>query len=479
MDDINADLQHGVDESYTLDVDGSTSSVKITAQTTWGALHAFTTLQQIVISDGHGLKIEQPVSIQDEPLYPYRAIMVDTGRNFISPAKIREQLDGMALAKLNVLHWHLGDSQSWPVQMKSFPQMTLDAYSPREIFTHSDVRKMVAYARERAIRIVPETDMPGHSAAGWKQADPGIVTCADSWWSNDVWALHTAVDPAPGQLDIIYDRTYEVVRAVYEELSTLFHDDWFHVGGDELQSNCYNYSTRITTWLDEGGHSWSDLVQQWIDRAVPIFKSVSPKRRLIMWEDLYLASSTPMTGQVPRDIVMQTWNNGLENIHNLTASGFDVIVSSSEFFYLDCGYAGFTLNDPQYNVLSSPDPAGGSWCAPYKSWQLIYDYDFTFNLTEVQKAHIVGATAPLWSEQVDDTVISGKMWPRAAALAELVWSGNRDEAGHKRTAQMTQRILNFREYLVANGVQAAPLVPKYCLQHPHACDFSRNQSLIQ
>jgi hexosaminidase len=121
---------------------------------------------------------------------------------------------------------------------------------------------------------------------------------------------------------------------------------------------------------------------------------------------------------------------------------------------------------------------GVSWCAPYKTWQRIYDYDFTTNLTSAEASHIIGSTAVLWSKQVNDTVISGKMWPRAAALTELMWSRNRNADGTKRTTDMTQWILNFREYLVANGVMATPLVPKHFLQHPHACDLYHNQTAV-
>jgi hexosaminidase len=85
----------------------------------------------------------------------------------------------------------------------------------------------------------------------------------------------------------------------------------------------------------------------------------------------------------------------------------------------------------------------------------------------------------LFGEQVDDTVVSQKMWPRAAALAELVWSGNRDANGKKRTTELTQRILNFREYLLAVGVQAAPIMPKYCAQHPHECDLYLDQDVMK
>jgi hexosaminidase len=117
-------------------------------------------------------------------------------------------------------------------------------------------------------------------------------------------------------------------------------------------------------------------------------------------------------------------------------------------------------------------------CAPYKTWQRIYDYDFTSNLTTAEAKLVLGVTAPLWSEQSDDTTISSKMWPRAAALAELAWSGNRNAAGKKRATELTQRILNFREYLVSLGVGAAPLMPKYCLQHPHACDLYYDQTAV-
>ena len=488
VENTEADLQHGVDESYTLTVEEDSDSITINAKTVWGALHAFTTLQQLVISDGHGgLIIEEPVSIKDSPLYPYRGIMLDTGRNFVTLPKIFEQLEGMSLSKLNVLHWHIDDAQSWPIWVDAYPEMVKDAYSPHEIYSRNDVRNIVNYARARGIRVIPEIDMPSHSSSGWKQVDPEMVTCTDAWWSNDDWPLHTAVEPNPGQLDIIYNKTYEVVGNVYKELSDIFPDHWFHVGGDEIQPNCFNFSTHVTKWFAEDpSRTYHDLAQYWIDHAVPIFQNYSQERRLVMWEDIALSAEN--AHDVPKNIVMQSWNNGLEYISNLTARGYDVIVSSSDFLYLDCGHGGFVTNDPRYNVMSNPDANtpnfnyggnGGSWCAPYKTWQRIYDYDFTLNLTEAQTKHIIGATAPLWGEQVDDINVSSMFWPRAAALAELVWSGNRDADGKKRTTEMTQRILNFREYLVANGVQAQALVPKYCLQHPHACDLYRNQTAIQ
>jgi hexosaminidase len=485
--DEKATLQHGVDETYTLDIAAESDKITIKAKTVYGALHAFTTLQQIVISDGSGLIVEEPVHIQDGPLYPVRGIMIDSGRNYLSKAKIHEQIDGMALSKLNVLHWHIVDAQSWPVEIEAFPQMTKDAYSPREVYTHDTLREVIAYASARGVRILPEIDMPGHASSGWKQVDKSMLACIDSWWSNDVWATHTAVEPNPGQLDILNNKTYEVTGKIYKELAGIFPDTWFHIGGDELHMNCYNFSSLVRDFFDSG-KTMGDLVQYWIDHALPNFASQANKT-FVMWEDVVISADAKASGTVPKSVVLQAWNNGLENIQNLTRDGYRVIVSSSDFMYLDCGYGGWVGNDPRYNVQVNPNKTdgspnfnwgagGGSWCSPYKTWQRIYDYDFTTNLTDAQKSLVQGAIAPLWSEQVDDVVISQKMWPRAAALAELVWSGNKDASGKKRTTELTQRILNFRDYLVASGVQAAPLMPKYCAQHPHECDLYLDQTAL-
>lgn len=486
IDDEEADLQHDVDESYTLDIKEDGRSIDIATKTVWGALHAFTTLQQIIISDNGNLVVEQPVKIEDAPLYPYRGIMLDTGRNFISVKKIFEQIDAMSLSKMNVFHWHLYDTQSWPVQLESYPQMTKDAYSRRETYSHDDIKDVVKYARARGVRVIPEADLPGHSSSGWKQIDPDLVACGNSWWSNDNWEQHTAVQPNPGQLDVVNNKTYEVVEKIYKELSGLFTDNFFHVGGDELQPNCFKFSSHIRDWLaEDSARTFDDLLQHWVDRAVPIFRN-SKDRRLVMWEDLLI--NDPHAHDLPKDIILQSWNNGLSNIKNLTRDGYDVIVSSADFLYLDCGNGGYVTNDDRYNVMENPDPKtpnfnylgnGGSWCAPYKTWQRIYNYDFTDGLTDDEKKHVVGVSVALFSEQVDDVVVSSKIWPRTAAMAELAWSGNVDEkTGRKRTNLMTQRILNFREYLVESGIQAAPLVPKYCMQHPHACDLNYNQTAI-
>ncbi|KAF9904469.1 hypothetical protein BX616_001300 [Lobosporangium transversale] len=499
VSDTKADLQHGVDESYTLDITASGKG-QITAKTIWGALHGLSTLEQIVIDDGkHGLVIEQPVHIEDAPKYTHRGVMYDTARNFNSIRSLRKQIDALAWAKLNVFHWHITDTQSWPLEIKKHPQMTKDAYSPREIYTQKEIKKLVEYGRERGVRIIPEIDLPGHSSSGWLQVDKKAVTCADSWWDNDGWTHHSAVQPNPGQLDISYEGTYKLIKDVYDETAKLFTDNVFHVGSDELNTYCYNYSSSAMDWFKQRpGATYSDFAQYYLEKALPIYND-KPSRRLMMWEDIILSHEMPAK-DVPKSIIMQSWNKGVENIKTLTSKGYDVVVSSADFLYLDCGNGGYVTNDPRYNVNEPPalpkaiadafeaNPsaytpttvnyggAGASWCAPYKTWQRIYSYDFTKGLTEEEAKHVIGAEAALWSEQSDDAVVDAKVWPRAGALAELLWSGNRDEEGWKRTTELSTRIFDFRERLLSRGLAPAPVVPKYCIQHPHHCDLFRNQT---
>lgn len=483
IEDISAELQHGVDESYTLEV--NSTGVYIEAPSPWGALHALNTLYQIVFYDDATGKyfIESSVIISDWPLYPHRGILVDSARNFLTIESLLDQIDIMALAKFNVLHWHITDSQSWPLELDVYPVMANGSYTPRQRYSKEDVDQLVEYANARGVRVMPELDMPGHSRAGYKQLDPSLLACADSWHYIDEPDKTVALEPPPGQLEILNNKTYEVVKNIYSEMSLLFPENFFHVGLDELQEGCYNLSNSTQEWFAANrSRTYSDLTQLWVDNTMPIFKNRND-RRVVMWEDVLTAHKSP-AHNLPKDVILQSWANAdTNNIKNLTRDGYDVIVSSNDHLYLDCGYGGWLTNDPRYvDVVANEDfntGWGGSWCAPYKTWQRIYDFDFAANLTTEEKKHIIGAEAALWSEQVDSTVLIQKIWPRSAALAESLWSGNRDPAtGYLRTQYLTQRIFNFREFLTAQSYAASPLVPYYCLQNPHGCDLYRNRTIL-
>jgi hexosaminidase len=464
----DVDLQLGVDESYTLDIG---SVISIDANTTWGVLCAFQTLRQLILYQDSRFYINGSVTISDGPLFPHRGIMIDTSRNFIPVEKLKEQISIMSLCKLNSVHLHLTDTQSWPIEIQTYPDMTNDAYSSNEIYSVQDIAELIAFARDRGVRIIPEIDMPGHSRAGWRHIDPEMVICGDTYWNCNRTAGLIAVEPGPGQLNILHNSTYDAIEKVYHELSSRFLDDVFHVGMDELNLACYKTHKETNDYLVN--HTMSDLSQYWLDNALPILN----RNKLTMWADIVVGEHGVPT--VPSNIILQSWLGSDGEVKNLTSQGYDVILSPLNFLYLDCGSGSSPGNDPRYYETEENNAfnygTGGSWCGPYKTWQRIYNWDLLSNLTSDEANRVLGAEATVWTEMIDSKILTSIIWPRTASLSELLWSGNRDPiTGYLRTHSFFARILNFRQYLVSLGHNARPLVPQYCFQDIHACELHLN-----
>lgn len=114
--------------------------------------------------------IALPIWIQDEPLFQYRGILVDTSRHFLPMHILEQTIDAMMYNKMNVLHWHIVDQDSFPLQLKSHPEIAKYAtFSEHEKYTTEEVAQFVRYAMVRGVRVIPEIDTPGH-AASWARA---------------------------------------------------------------------------------------------------------------------------------------------------------------------------------------------------------------------------------------------------------------------------------------------------------------------
>ncbi|MGA7336892.1 MAG: beta-N-acetylhexosaminidase, partial [Candidatus Sulfotelmatobacter sp.] len=159
------------DESYSLDI--SPSGARLHATTVVGAMHGLETLQQLIQTDATGYFLPA-VSIQDTPRFRWRGLMIDCGRHFMPIEVIKRTLDGMAAVKLNVFHWHLSEDQGFRMESRAFPRLT-ELGSDGLFYTQEQAREIVAYARDRGIRVVPEFDMPGHTSA-WFVGYPDLAS---------------------------------------------------------------------------------------------------------------------------------------------------------------------------------------------------------------------------------------------------------------------------------------------------------------
>ncbi|VDO69445.1 unnamed protein product [Haemonchus placei] len=174
----------------SLKVDKNEEVAVLTANQVWGALRGLETFSQLVFQP----YLIRTASVEDQPRFPHRGTLIDTGRHFLSLSIILQHLDVMSQNKMNVLHWHIVDSESFPYTSAKFPNISFQgAYTPAHIYSIADMRKVIDYARLRGIRVVPEFDTPGHSGS-WGQSIPNLLSqCYDS--KGKINQLPNIMDP--------------------------------------------------------------------------------------------------------------------------------------------------------------------------------------------------------------------------------------------------------------------------------------------
>ncbi|XP_031488348.1 beta-hexosaminidase 2 [Nymphaea colorata] len=484
VSDIDVDLQHGVDESYQLRIpgpgDGDNGSLR--AETVWGAMRGLETFSQMVW--GSPAMVPAGIDVSDWPLFPHRGLLLDTSRNFYRVRDILRTIRAMSHNKLNVFHWHITDSQSFPLLLPSDPDLARKgSYGPEMQYSPADVRRIVEFGRRHGVRVLPEIDGPAH-ARSWGEAHPEIVTCADAFWwrPGSKWEDRFASEPGSGQLNPLNPNTYNVVRNVVKDVTSLFPESLYHAGGDEVVPHCWESDPTIREFLSKGGNV-SQLLQAFVDATYPYILSRN-KSAVVYWEDILLSATVTVAGLPKETTILQTWNNGPNNTKRITSAGYRAIVSSTDFYYLDCGHGTFLGNDSRYDrqTEDQEDPLepfnyrggqAGSWCGPFKTWQRIYDYDITYGLNKEEVELVLGGEVALWSEQADATVLDGRVWPRASAMAEALWSGNRGKDGTKRYADASDRLNEWRYRMVGRGILAEPMQPLWCLHNPGMCNLDQ------
>jgi hexosaminidase len=218
-------LQMNVDESYSLIIKEDTTC-EINAQTVWGCLHAFETFTQLLSRDVNGpvYTTYGPVSVTDDSRFTHRGVLIDTSRHYIPIDALKSFIDTLPMNKFNVLHWHMVDAQSFPVDTPSAPEIVKGAYSPSHIYSMADIAMLTQYAADRGVRIFPEIDIPGH-AASWKNGYPEIMAdCFEKYYYN---INNFALDPTK-------DETYNIVDLVLGDIISSTTSKQLHLGGDEV-----------------------------------------------------------------------------------------------------------------------------------------------------------------------------------------------------------------------------------------------------
>eukprot|EP00010_Vexillifera_abyssalis_P001441 CAMPEP_0201557060 /NCGR_PEP_ID=MMETSP0173_2-20130828/59379_1 /ASSEMBLY_ACC=CAM_ASM_000268 /TAXON_ID=218659 /ORGANISM="Vexillifera sp., Strain DIVA3 564/2" /LENGTH=351 /DNA_ID=CAMNT_0047969697 /DNA_START=535 /DNA_END=1586 /DNA_ORIENTATION=+ len=336
-------------------------------------------------------------------------------------------IDALAYSKFNVLHWHIVDDQSFPFVSKEFPQLSeCGAYnSVTHVYSPSDVQDIIRYAYFRGIRVIPEFDSPGH-VRSWGKGYPYLLTqCFDQ--QTGQW------DGSYGPLDPSKNSTYQFLNDLYTELSKVFIDDYFHLGGDEVPFQCWLSNPDIQKFMSEQGWpSWQSakLEQYFEKRLITTVQNLG--KHYIVWEEVW-DNDVKLDQNTVVDVWKgwgQTWN---ERLADVTADGYQVILSAP--WYLN--YISYGSDWHDYYTVEPTDFYG----------------------SDAQKALVVGGEGAMWAEYVDDTNSISRTWPRACAISERLWSpktvNDVDEA--------SRRIQTHQCRLISRGINAQPITgPGFC-----------------
>ncbi|KAF7132214.1 hypothetical protein RHSIM_Rhsim09G0127900 [Rhododendron simsii] len=537
----NDELQYGIDESYKLSIASSGDPVyaHLEAQTVYGALHGLQTFSQLCQFNFHTRLIEvrqTPWDISDQPRFPYRGLLIDTSRHYLPLPIIKKVVDSMTYTKLvdvvkrqtilpeialikenlsfaiclcfasgywnfwvsslslteveltfsslqvNVLHWHIVDSQSFPLEIPSYPNLWNGAYSIPERYTMADAAEVVrqvkpelssnnfsfcSYAQRRGINVLAEIDVPGH-AQSWGTGYPTL------WPSQD----------CQQPLDVSNEFTFQVIDGILSDLSKVFKFKYVHLGGDEVNTreNCFDgdYLKAIFTYpqnwltlvfrLQKQGMNASQGYEYFVLRAQEI--ALSHGYECINWEETFRTFGDKLKLKtvvhnwyalkilVPSNLIslFVTYQCGLEKF----IGHGDMLKPCFTYWWwwprwwcrLDVGVAAQVVAAGLRCIVSRQD----KWYLDHLDnfWPEFYSYEPLTNITDPkQQELVIGGEVCMWGETVDGSDIEQTIWPRAAAAAERLWTPYEKLA--KDPAQVIGRLTQFRCLLNQRGVAAAPL----------------------
>jgi hexosaminidase len=364
------------DESYQLEI--GPAQARLSAPTPIGILHGLESLLQLADTDSESF-YWPALTIEDRPRFPWRGLLIDVSRHWQPVEVIKRNLDAMATVKLNVLHWHLSDDQGFRVESRRFPKLQ-GMGSDGLFYTQAQLREIVAYARERGIRVVPEFDVPGHTTA-WFPGYPMLASAPGPFPIERKWGVFDPVmDPSKEQV-------YEFLDTFIGELAPLFPDQYWHIGGDEVNGKQWNASSAIAAFKKRHNLKNNEELHTYFNKRLVAILTKHGKKA-VGWDEI-------LSPELPKSAVIQSWR-GQNYLAQSAQKGYSGILSAN--YYLD------HLRSTAFHY--QVDPFGQQ----------------AASLTEDQRAMILGGEACMWGEYMTHENIDSRIWPRAAAVAERLWS---------------------------------------------------------
>ncbi len=394
-------------EGYRLAI--SREEIVVEASQNAGLFYGVQTLRQLLSTKDASFPA---VVIEDWPRFSWRGIMLDVGRHLFSIEFIKRLLDTLALHKFNTFHWHLTEDQGWRIEIKRYPKLTeigayraaspypaerdrLDGIPYGGFYTQDQVREVVAYAASRFITVVPEIEMPGHSVAALASY-PELGCTGGPYQVRPFWGIEEDVYCAGN------DQTYIFLQNVLDEVMSLFPGDFIHIGGDECPKVRWHNCPKCQAAIRDNNLQDEHELQSYFIRRIEAYLN-QKGRRLIGWDEI-------LEGGLAPNASVMSWR-GIQGGIEAARLGHNVVMTPTDFCYFDYYYS--------EDISQEPPAIGG--VLPLEK---VYSFEpIPTGLSSQEAKMILGVQGNLWTEYIPTPDLAEYMLhPRAAALAEVVWS---------------------------------------------------------
>jgi hexosaminidase len=403
-------------EAYVMEIkDGQ---VLLRAGDERGIVNGVQTLLQLLPLNKADSVVLPACRIDDYPRFTYRGMHLDVVRHMFPLEYIKKYIDYLAFHKFNTFHWHLTDDQGWRIEILSYPKLnsigswrdsTLIGHfrdSPAiydrsrygGYYTRAEIQQVITYAAVRAITVIPEIDIPGHSRATITAYPAFSTDPSNAWGVAATWGMYNRQNNvlAPNE------ETFRFLRAVFHEIADLFPSPYIHLGGDECSKLWWKQSPSTQAFMKQKGLKDEATLQTYFIEQVSSYLREKNKK-VIGWHEI-------MEGKLDTSTIVMNWSNDAKAIE-AAGKGFQVIQTPGKPYYFD--------------HYQSKDPSDSLAIHGYNPLEAVYAYDPVPPAVEKSgKAQkVIGGQANVWTEYMAyPTKVDYMVLPRMAAVSESLWS---------------------------------------------------------
>ena len=437
------------EESFTeFDVDVKVENIKdVKSQQNFNAANLTTAGYKNVNETGYFQGLEKvetksldvynimPMIIEDYPRFKYRGMMLDVSRHFMPKEFIKKFIDIMSIHKMNKFHWHLTDDHGWRIEIKQYPKLTeigsmrdgtlighsrfagknpkFDNIPHGGFYTQEEIKDIIKYAEERFIEIIPEIDMPGHTAS-LIASYPELGTLKEKTEVKKIWGVQD-------EILIPTENTFNFLDNLFREIADIFPSSYVHVGGDEARKKQWIESEEVQKLMEKLEIEDEDSLQTYfIGRVQKILNNY--EKKIIGWDEI-------IEGGLVNDATVMSWR-GEEGGIFAAKAGNNAIMSPTSHLYFD------------YYQARTGEPLAIGGLIPLEK---VYSYEpIPEGLDINQATKILGAQGNVWTEYIKTPeMVEYMSVPRMTALSEIVWSKRK-----KRDFSEFIKRLNFYKYFL-------------------------------